>query len=98
MAPPAEPTPTFRTLMGGRFGVCAINTNPSRWLVCKLHPCPLDRALKLAVLVVRQVDDDGVFIEASELRRVIVGFAEDGMKEHFACALHYDLASRPAHF
>jgi hypothetical protein len=38
--------------------------------------------------IVGQVDDDGVFIGASELRRVIVGVAEDLMKERFACALY----------
>jgi hypothetical protein len=31
--------------------------------------------------IVGQVDDHGVFIEASELRRVIIGIAEDWMKE-----------------
>jgi hypothetical protein len=47
--------------------------------------------------IVGQVDDDGVFIGASELRRVIVGVAEDLMKERFACALYGDaLAARPA--
>jgi hypothetical protein len=40
--------------------------------------------------IVDQVDDDGVFIEASELRRVIVVIAENWMKERFACALHND--------
>jgi hypothetical protein len=65
----------------------------------QLYPRSLNRALNLASLVIHQSDDDRVFIEASELRRVIVGFAEDGMKERFACALHYDdLASRPANF
>ena len=47
--------------------------------------------------IVGQVDDDGVFVEASELRRVIVGIAEDWMKERLACALYNDgLAGRPA--
>ena len=41
--------------------------------------------------------EDRVFIEASELRRVIVGIAEDWVKERFACALDNDgLAGRPA--
>jgi hypothetical protein len=41
--------------------------------------------------------EDRVFIEASELRRVIVGIAEDWVKERFACALHNEgLAGRPA--
>jgi hypothetical protein len=31
--------------------------------------------------IVGQVDDDGVFLGASEFRRVIVGIAEDWMKE-----------------
>ena len=58
----------------------------------------LDRALSLAALVVRQVDDDGVFLEASELRCVIVRIAEDRMKKCLACALHNDCsAGRPAH-
>ena len=47
--------------------------------------------------IVGQVDDDGVFLGASELRRVIVGVTEDLMKERFACALYGDaLAARPA--
>jgi hypothetical protein len=47
--------------------------------------------------IVGQVDDHGVFIEASELRRVIVGIAEDWMQERFTSALHNDgLAGRPA--
>ena len=47
--------------------------------------------------VVGQVDDDGVFLGASELRRVIVGVTEDLMKERFARALYGDaLAARPA--
>ena len=41
----------------------------------------LDRALKLIALVGRQGDDDGVFLGASELRRVIVRIVEDRMKE-----------------
>jgi hypothetical protein len=45
--------------------------------------------------IVGQVDDDGVFLGASELRRVIVGVTEDLMKERFACALYGDaLAAR----
>ena len=40
--------------------------------------------------IVGEVDDHGVFVKASELRRVIVGIAEDGMKERFARALHND--------
>ena len=49
--------------------------------------------------IVGQVDDHGVFLKASELWRVIIGIAENWMKERFACALHYDdLASRPANF
>ena len=40
--------------------------------------------------IVGQVDDHGVFIEASELRRVIVGIADDWMEERFARALHDD--------
>ena len=48
-------------------------------------------------LIVGQVHYDGVFIDAGEFRRVIVGIAEDWMKECFARALHNDgLASRPA--
>jgi hypothetical protein len=48
-------------------------------------------------LIVGQVDDHGVFLKASELRRVIVGITEDLMKECFACALHNDsLTGRPA--
>ena len=47
--------------------------------------------------IVGQVDDNGVFLKASELRRAIVGIAEDWTKECFACALHNDgLAGRPA--
>ena len=47
--------------------------------------------------IVSQVDDDGVFIGAIELGRVIVGIAEDLMKERFAYALYGDaLAARPA--
>ncbi len=46
--------------------------------------------------VVGQVDDDGVFIVAIELPRVIVEIAEDLMKERFACELYGDaLAARP---
>jgi len=41
----------------------------------------LDRALKLIALVGRQGDDDGVFLGASELRRVIVRIVEDRTKE-----------------
>ena len=56
-----------------------------------------DGEFQLVPFIVGQVDDDGVFIGASELRRVIVGVAEDLMKERFACALYGDaLAARPA--
>ena len=56
-----------------------------------------DSESQLAALIVGQVDDDGVFIGAKELGRVIVGVAEDFMKERFACALHGDaLAACPA--
>ena len=55
------------------------------------------REFQLVPFIVGQVDDDGVFVEASELRRVIVGIAEDWMKERLACALYNDgLAGRPA--
>jgi hypothetical protein len=48
-------------------------------------------------LIVGQVGDHRVFIETSELRRAIVGIAEDWMKERFACAMYNDsLAGRPA--
>ena len=43
-----------------------------------------DSKFQLVPFIVGQVDDDGVFVEASKFRRVIVGIAEDGMKELFA--------------
>ena len=47
--------------------------------------------------IVGQVDDDGIFVAASELRRVIIGIAEDWMKKRFAYALYADaFATRPA--
>jgi hypothetical protein len=49
-----------------------------------------DGEFQLVPFIVGQVDDHGVFIKASELRRVIVGIAEYWMKEHFACALNDD--------
>ena len=44
-----------------------------------------------------ELGGSSVFIDASELRRVIIGIAEDWMKKRFACALYGDaLATRPA--
>jgi len=55
---------------------------------CEFYPTPF---------IVGQVDDHGVFLKASELWRVIIGIAENWMKERFAYALHNDgLAGRPA--
>ena len=45
---------------------------------------------QLEPFIVGQVDDHGVFIEASELWRVI-RIAENWMKECFACALYDDV-------
>ena len=45
---------------------------------------------QLEPFIVGQVDDHGVFIEASELWRV-VRIAENWMKECFACALYDDV-------
>ena len=56
-----------------------------------------DGEFQLVPFIVGQIDDHGVFLKASELWRVIIGIAENWMKERFACALHNDgLAGGPA--
>jgi hypothetical protein len=55
-----------------------------------------DGEFQLVPFIDGQVDDHGVFVRASKLWRVIIGIAEDWMKERFACALYGDaLTARP---
>jgi hypothetical protein len=69
-------------LRGGQAGEDEVPWSRPRRVGLHLR-CRRLQSGSIAESIVGQIDDDGVFIDASELRRVIIGIAEDWMEETF---------------